>query len=67
MAVLDGFYCTVNLWIKLCKCSKILKTFLGLFSNEMLVNRTGIHRMLVKIANREDLDQTASSGSVLFV
>ena len=65
--MLDRFYCTVNLRIKYCKCSKILNTFLCQFSNKMLVIRTGIHRMLVKIANREDLDQAASSGSVLFV
>ena len=28
---------------------------------EILVIRTGIHKMLVRIANREDPDQTASS------
>ena len=28
---------------------------------QILVIRAGIHKMLVKIANREDLDQTASS------
>ena len=38
----------------------------------MLVIRGGIHKMLVRIANREDPDQTASSeavwsGSALFV
>ena len=54
------------------KCSKILNTFLVLFSNKMLVIRAGIHKMLVRIANREDPDQTASSeavwfGSALFV
>ena len=47
-------------------------TFLFLFSNKMLVFRAGIHKMLVRIANREDPDQTASSeavwyGSALFV
>ena len=30
----------------------------------MLVNRGEIHKMLVRIANREDTDQTASSESV---
>ena len=30
-----------------------------LFSNIMLVIRAGIHKMLVRIANREDPDQTA--------
>ena len=43
------------------KCSKISKTFLVLFSNKMLVIRAGIHKMLVRIANGEDPDQTASS------
>ena len=46
------------------KCSKILNTFLFLFSNKMLVFRAGIHQMLVRIANREDPDQTASSEAV---
>ena len=40
------------------KCSKISNTFLFLFSNKMLVIRAGIHKMLVRIANREDPDQT---------
>ena len=46
------------------KCSKILNTFLVLFSNKLLVFRAGIHKMLVRIANREDPDQTASSEAV---
>ena len=38
----------------------------------MLVIKAGIHKMCIKIANREDLDQTASSeavrsGSALFI
>ena len=51
------------------KCSKISNTLLILISNKMLVFRAGI----VRIANREDPDQTASSeaavlsGSALFV
>ena len=53
-------------------CSKISNTFLFPYSNKMLVFRAEIHRMLVRIANRADPDQTASSeavwsGSVLFV
>ena len=36
-----------------------------LFSNKMLVFKAGSHKMLVRIANREDLDQTASSEAVL--
>ena len=46
------------------KCSKILKTFLFLFSKKMLAHRGGIYKMLVRIANSEDPDQTASSGAV---
>ena len=46
------------------KCSKILNTFLFLFSNKMLVFRVEIHKLLVRIANREDSDQTASSEAV---
>ena len=46
------------------KCSKILNAFLFLFSNKMLVFRAGIHKMLVRIANREDPDLTASSEAV---
>ena len=44
------------------KCSKISNTFLFLFSNKMLVIRAGIHKMLFRIANREDPDQTASEA-----
>ena len=54
------------------KCSKISNIWLFLFSNKMLVFRAGIHKMVVRIANREDPEQTASSvavcsGSALFV
>ena len=41
--------------------SKMLNKFLFLFSNKMLVIRAGIYKMLVRIANRGDLDQTALS------
>ena len=55
---------------------KIFKTFtvvnfkkfqapLFLFSNKMLVIRTGIHNNLLRIANRGDPDQTASSDVLL--
>ena len=47
------------------KCSKIPNIFLFLSSNKMLVIRAGIHKMLVRIANREEPDQTASSEAVL--
>ena len=40
--------------------NKILNTFLIQFSNKMLVIKAEIHKMLVRIANREDPDQTAS-------
>ena len=37
---------------------KFLYTFLFLLSTKMLVIKAGIHKMLFKIANREDPDQT---------
>ena len=46
------------------KCYKILNTFLFRLSNKMLFFRAGIHKMVVRIANREDPDQTASSEAV---
>ena len=45
-------------------CSKISNAFLFLVSNKMLVSKVGIHKMNVRIANREDPDQTASSEAV---
>ena len=47
-------------------------TFVFLLSNKMMVIKVGIHKMRVRITNREDPDQTASSevvrsGSALFV
>ena len=38
------------------KCSKILNTFLFLFSKKMVI-RVRIHKMLVRKADREDPDQ----------
>ena len=58
-----------SLWWFKCiygKCFKILNTFLGLFSKKekiWLHMKAGIHKMLVRIANKEDPDQT----SALFV
>ena len=46
------------------KCSKLWNTFLILFSNKMLVTRTGIYKMLVRVANSSDPDQTASTEAV---
>ena len=53
-------------WLK-CRYSKYYKIrtiFLFLFSNKMLVLGVGIHKKLVRIANRGDPDQTASSEAV---
>ena len=38
-----------------------LKSSLFLFSYKMLVIRAGLHKMLVRIANSEEPDETASS------
>ena len=46
------------------KCRTILSTFLFLFSYKMLGFRPGTHKMLVRIANRDDPDQTVSSEAV---
>ena len=46
------------------KCSKISNTFHFLFTKRMLVIKAEIHKMLVRIVNREDPDQTASSEAV---
>ena len=46
------------------KCLLISNTFLFQLSNKMVVFRAGIHKMLVRIANREDPNQTASSEAV---
>ena len=45
-------------------CFKILNTFLFLLLIKILVIKARIHKMLVKIANRVDPDQTASSEAV---
>ena len=51
---------------------QILNTFIFLFISKILVIRAGSDKILVRIANREDPNQTSSaeavlSGSVLFV
>ena len=46
------------------KRSKISITFLFIFSNKMWFIKIVIHKMLVRIANREDPDQTASLEAV---
>ena len=49
------------------KHSEISNTVLFLFLNKMLVDRTGVHKILVRIANSEDPDQTASRSSLISV
>ena len=46
------------------KSSEIANVFLFVFFNRMFVIKAGYHKMLVRIANREDPDQTASSEAV---
>ena len=67
-SVLEIFVLSIFKWplkTGLTICSKISNTFLFLFSNKRLVFRPGIHKRFVRIANREDPDQTASSGNVV--
>ena len=40
------------------------RTLFSLFSTKLLVIKAGIHKMLVRIANSEDTDQTDSSEAV---
>ena len=40
------------------------RTLLFLFSNKILVSRAGTDKMLVRVASREDPDQTAASEAV---
>ena len=47
------------------KYSKILNTLRFFFSNKIVVIRAGINKLFVRIANRECLDQTASSDLAL--
>ena len=63
-----------ELFLKLVMCTVNILKLRTLFSfcSQMLVFMTVIYEMLVRIANREDPDQTASSeavlsGSALFV
>ena len=46
--------------VLVCRMFKISNTFLVLFSNKIIAIRAGIHIMLVRIANTEGPDQTAS-------
>ena len=48
------------------KCSKILSTFLLLFSKKLLAIRAWIHKIFVRIANMEDPNLTASEMSRSF-
>ena len=49
-----------------CECFIISKSndLLFLFSKKTLIIRAGTHKLLVRRANREDSDQTASSKAV---
>ena len=62
-------YINMRVWMEAikdlyCKCSKISNTFFFMFSNKMLVFWAGTHKKLVRIAIRENPDQTASSEAV---
>ena len=57
-----GIFCPLKYMYS--KCSIFRTIFFFLFSKEMLINWTGIHKMLVIIANREDPDHTTSSEAV---
>ena len=57
----DNIFRCIFSW---CFKAKIPNAFLFLFSIEMLLFRAGILKMLDKVANREDPDQTASSEAV---
>ena len=46
------------------ECSIVSNTFLVLFSNKILLFKAGICKLLVRMTNREDPDQTASSEAV---
>ena len=46
------------------KCLRISNTFPFLYSNQMVVFRAEIHKMLVRLVNREDPDQTDSLEAV---
>ena len=55
-------FCWVKAHIKLFAWI-LFHNFEFLFSNKTII-RAGIHNMLVRIGNREDLDQTASSEAI---
>ena len=57
-------YTTVGNPMSRLKCSKISNTSLFLFSNKMQLFRAGVHKILVRIVNKEDPDQTASAEAV---
>ena len=59
--VVNPFTVIMNVQVKYGKCSKISNT---LISTKMLVIKAGIHKMLVRRANREDTEKTASSEAV---
>ena len=62
----DEFNNLVKFWFDMYGKSPKISSFFSetLFSNKMFVFIAGIHKRLVKIANRVDPDQTASSEAV---
>ena len=59
-------------WVQIMVNILKFKTQISLFSNRMMVIKAGIRKILLRLANREDPDQTASSegvwsGTALFV
>ena len=64
MKALLVMLCHINVTKDYSKGSKIVNTFLFLFSNKISVTMASIHKMLAIIANRDDPDQTASLEAV---
>ena len=54
----------MNLFIVNVNVLKISNTFLFLLSNKLLVFRAGIYKMIFRIANWDDPDQTGSLEAV---
>ena len=52
------FHYVISYYMYYGRCPEISNIFLFLFSNNMFIIRAKIHKMLVKIPNREDPDQT---------
>ena len=59
-----NFFCFSKINVIFSMVMFFRNTFIIRFSTKMLVVKAGIHKMLIKIANWEDPDQTASSEAV---